>query len=922
MKNNLAVSLNGKWVVDYISQTPYEGEAEPVFDRSIYNADCITVGVVPAYFEDQLDRYRETAIHTKFAWNPMYTLQPYPQAGYCPDTALPYPVGCFMYQRTVTLSEADICGNEALYVGGVQNTLTLWINGKYVGRHEGYSVEFFIDIPAGLLQVGENRITLTVSNNRLAGYKGRPVSGLTSRAANECTGGIWGDVEIRSYPDGVRDVWVSVKEDLSAFTVKTVGGEDGSKTVEIFDGKREVFHGEIPEGESELAISALDYERWSPDAPKLYTARVTTAHQTLTARFGIRRLAAVGTRLFLNGKPYFFKGTCEHCYHPVTVHPTRDKSYYKKVIRTLKQLGFNSIRFHTYVPMPEYMEAADELGMVLEVETPNNTTYAEWLEIVNKCRHYTSVCAYSSGNEMVIDEDYIEHLRAVAGYVHTASDALFSPMSAMRGIEYHSYGDCRIEPPFTHNPKRLKALSEFCDLYNPVSLSLASYTSCEGTHEVLDARNVIYKKPILSHEICIHGTYIDLSLKDRYRGTVMGDTEFMSSVEKHLADKGLLDRGPLYYQQSVKWQKMLRKHCFETVRRCETFAGYDFLGDIDTHWHTFGYCVGMMNEFYELKAGETVENVLRYNSDAVLLCDLPRNPSYTAGEQVDLPILVSNYGDPMETVALTWRIKGDGKAIARGTCRFESIPAGEIASLCNVYFTIPEIEKPMKLTLTVMLSGGDVDLENKWEIYAFPKPEALPTQDEINVAGLTVAKEMTVDELAARMKAGERVLLLGASPFRSEKTTFQIAVAGRTHGHLATVIADHPIMEDFPHDGYCAFRFRDMLNSRAAILDITSLPHDPIIDIATSYKNARREALLFEYQIGEGKLLVCTLNMKEGDIPAAWLYGRMLSYAMSDEFAPKNRLSFAELYALCTEAETVETVNSNLAMNCNDITMN
>ena len=107
----------------------------------------------------------------------------------------------------------------------------------------------------------------------------------------------------------------------------------------------------------------------------------------IEGRFGVRRLTADGIRLKLNSKPYYFRGTCEHCYHPITVHPTRDKEYYRRVIRILKELGFNSVRFHTYVPMPEYMEAADELGMVFEIETPNNTTYAEWLEIVNKCRH-------------------------------------------------------------------------------------------------------------------------------------------------------------------------------------------------------------------------------------------------------------------------------------------------------------------------------------------------------------------------------------------------------------------------------------------------------------------------------------------------------------------------------------------------------
>ena len=33
-----------------------------------------------------------------------------------------------------------------------------------------------------------------------------------------------------------------------------------------------------------------------------------------------------------------------------------DVNYYKKVIRTLKKLGFNAVRFHTWVPVKEYLE--------------------------------------------------------------------------------------------------------------------------------------------------------------------------------------------------------------------------------------------------------------------------------------------------------------------------------------------------------------------------------------------------------------------------------------------------------------------------------------------------------------------------------------------------------------------------------------
>ncbi len=920
---DLKISLNGTWLADYISNEPYISEIEPslgTYAELKDNTEAVTAVPVPGYFEDMGDLFRSTPLHTKLSYNPLYTLQRYPQTGYVPDMALPNPYGSFVYNRKFNIDEPSFSECE-LYVGGVQNTLSAWINGVYLGRHEGYSAEFFLKVPENTLKAGENNITLAVSNNRLSGYMGRPVSGLTSRAANECTGGIWGDVELRFYPDGLRDVWVSTAPDLTSFTLKCIGGELSVKNVEIYDGKKLILSATVPEGESEINISSVGFGLWSPDSPKLYTALVKTEDQRLSRRFGIRRLTASGTKLCFNGSPYFFRGTCEHLYQPLTVHPTRDKKYYRRVLRTLKELGFNSIRFHTWVPMPEYMEAADEIGMILEVETPNNTTYAEWEDIVSSCRRFASVCAYSSGNEMVIDEDYIEHLRACAGYVHRESDSLFSPMSAMRGVEYHSYGDCKVDEPFPHNPKRLAALSEFCDIYNSYALGLTSYESTYGDHETLDKRNSVYKKPILSHEICIQGTYCDLSLEERYKGTRIGDTEFMSSVRRHLEDKGLLDKAPLYYKNSSLMQAVQRKYCFETLRRSETFAGYDFLGDIDTHWHTFGYCVGMMNEFYELKPGETRENVLRYNSDTVLLCDLPKSRNLLSGKKISLPLLVSNYGAYIEKATLTVRVTAGSYTLMRREIRLSDIKQGEIIPIYTAELNIPRLEAPEIVRISARLSGQDVEADNLWELYAFPKVRSV-TKKELRTKGITVAEDMSADELLKKLSAGESVVIFGTGPFPSVKTAYRLSVAGRTTGHLGTVISDHPITEKIPHEGFCSMQFKDMLNGGSSvILDYKKAPHEPIIDIITTYKNARREALLAEMQIGEGKLIICPMNFNESDPMAAFLKNAILEYAVSEEFAPKLKLTKAEL-ALMLEADSItEEANANTAKNKNDITM-
>ena len=920
-------SLNGDWTMAYLGAEAYTSEREPDV-RLQDGADPVSDGflikdAVPAYWEDMTDKFRATRLHMYLRYNPLYTDQRYPQSGYVPDMALPNIVGSFAYSRTVNITAPIAAEEIRIFVGGAQNTVSSWINGHFLGRHEGYSSPFDLVVPKELLTVGANRVTLSVSNTRLSGYMGRPVSGCTSRAANECTGGIYGDVELRAYSSPLRDAWVNVCAGLESFEVNVELAYPAECSVTVSDGTSVLKRAKIEKGGGRVAISTDGLTLWSPERPQRYTLTVECMGETLTRLVGIRRFEARGITTYLNGKPFFVRGICEHGYYPMTAHPEHDKKYYLKVIRRLKELGFNFIRFHTWVPVREYLEAADELGILIEVETPNNTTISEWADIVRYTRRYTAPVLYSSGNEMVIDEDYIEHLRAAAELVHRDNDALFSPMSAMRGIEYFTFGDDPVEEPFLHNARRLALLGEFADVYNTYSLGDVSYTSERGVPAEIDRRNAVYKKPLLTHEICINGTYCDLSLADRYRGTRIGDTRLFSSVEEHLGDKGLLDRAPIYFKNSSEWQRRLRKHCFETVRRSETFAGYDYLGDIDHHWHTFGYCVGMMNEFYELKPGESVENVRRYNADTVLLADLPRIVNFESGERFTAPILVSNYGEPIASARLDVVLKSADRVLYRREIRLRDIPAGSVTKLYEIDLNMPKCDTPSALTLSVRLSGGNTDVQNEWELYLFPRvaDRSLKVASRTR-GGAIVSSGMTAEELTRVLKSGEKVLIFGTEPFASARTNFQISLAGRTEGHLATYIDESPLMREFPHSGFCSWQFREMMNGgRSVLLDLPIADYSPVIEIASAYKNARREALIAEYRVGDGRLLVCGLALRDDDPGARWLKSLILTYADSDRFDPAPRLSFAELATLASLESIADTANANAARNANDITM-
>jgi len=915
------ISLNGTWGMDY-DPMPYTASVLPQRKtHPIPNA-------VPGYWEDMCDVFRRAPFFCFLQVNPEYGIQRYPIADVVPDMALPNITGNFFYTRTFCCGDADCASLAAeLAFEGAQNAVSAWINGTFLGRHEGYSAPFSFVIPKGTLHNGENTIVLSVSNHRLAGYNGEPVSGVTSRAACECSGGIYGNVEVRLHRSALRDVYVTTAEDLSSVTVHVETAASVSFAWTLYDGNTPLQSGTA---DGDFTIDVRDLTNWSPDCPKRYRICLKDGDYTLEHSFGIRRLTVDGVHLRLNGELICMRGICEHGYFPLTAHPCRDITYYRNIIRTLKRLGFNFIRFHTHIPMPEYMQAADELGMVMHVESPNNTSLAEWKEIVRYCRRYTAPVIYCCGNELMMDDPFIAHQHQCADAVHAGTDALFSPMSAMRGVEYMwtepGIEKETVDVPFRHNPRRLGILSQFCDLYSSYANERLSYNSLDADPAEQDVWSDVYGKPRLSHEICIHGTYADLSIKDRYRGTRIGETELFTSVERHLEDVGLLDRAPVYYKHSCEWQRRLRKHCFEACRASKKLAGFDYLGDIDHHWHTFGYNVGMMNEFYELKPGETVRNVRMYNGDTVLLCDLGTDFNFTAGDMLETNLSVSNYGGEIRGASLTMRLTdvSSDRTLYRRTVKVGDLQNGFVGAVHQLKVRLPKCEKPMALKLYVSLSGGDRDAENEWELYVFPKPKARKLPQN-----LVVSNGIDGDTLLSALESGYDVVLFAADPeklpFAAQKTSFRISLAGRTHGNLATILADHPALDDLPHEGFCGWQFRRMLEG-SAVQFCDGVPFDPILDVANTHKNAQRLASIFEYAVcgSEGKtakLLVCTLRFSDDDPAAVWLKDALLSYAAGDGFLPRQTVTTMQLAAMFDRTASYTAVNTNVAFNPNDKTM-
>ena len=83
-----------------------------------------------------------------------------------------------------------------------------------------------------------------------------------------------------------------------------------------------------------------------------------------------------------------------------------------------------------------------------------------------------------------------------------------------------------------------------------------------------------------------------------------------------------------------------------------------------------------------------------------------------------------------------------------------------------------------------------------------------------------------------------------------------------------------------------------------------------------------RQSSLFEYRVGEGRLLVCSFRFDAADPAAKWLKSKLAGYAASDRFAPRHSLSPAQLAAVIDAPLISGAVNDNRARNPADSSSN
>jgi len=725
------VDLSGPWAFAYL---PGEAGQTP----ELLPADeARAVMPAPGYWDDHLEALRRAGWADRLRFNPDHASIALPMTGLAPDASLPYLVGVGQYE---TQFDAPQSGRVTVECPPAFIEAWLWLNGRRLAHQPHYSTGWSVPLDDAIRLGETNRLSIQVANTspRLRGCITRGFKGYSA--------GLAGPVRLRvTGPARIADCYVRTDDAGEGLRWRVEidrpgQGAELSLHWRVLDSAdRSLVAEGHRTGEPGLNVwstNANGLAEWSDRSPRLYVIELTVHDRDARSdvhrqSFGLRRIAADEHALRLNDKPLYLRGATEHAYFPETCTAPLDKSSYRRNIARIRQLGFNWLRFHTWIPPAPYLHAADEMGMLVQVEPPVGADERHWRDVLRACRKHPSVVIYCAGNEELLDEAKLDQLQRWAALQREqAPDALFNPQEALRGVEYGwreaDLGEDAKTEPYPHNPRRLERLKHFSDCFGQFSWGWLSYHSADGDARRIDERLRAYERPCLSHEIGIHGSYLNLDLEHRHHQSRIGP-EMYAAVRRHLRDRGLEHRAAEYHRLSCAWMRSLRKHAVETARRSSRLAGYDLLGAIDFHWHRTGYPCGVMNEFYEMKPDETAADVRRYNAASVLLLDHRGQWAVYAATAWRAEAAVSLFAEEsLENATLEWTLRDDeGRVHRAGERAIGQIETGRVVELGQITLRIPALRRPAELTLTLRLRSETLELSNDWPLWVYPTPASL-----------------------------------------------------------------------------------------------------------------------------------------------------------------------------------------------------
>lgn len=371
--------------------------------------------------------------------------------------------GYAWHRRAFDVTPAMAGKQARLVFEGVDYTADVWLNGQYLGHHEGYFQTFDFDV-SSKIKAGKNELTVLVNSpletpqawsrhkqilkGIFSHHDTRPGGAWSVRGQEQNTGGIWAPVRLE-VSDGIAlrnvavapqklegDIW-SMRAELALDSKLPAGSTvdvEATLTPENFSGKpqtyRQQFKVEPGQATLPLQFNVSQPQLWWPvghGKPNLYRLKLSLKSpqsanaDTLAQRdtvFGFReiRMDEATQQWLVNGKRLFVRGTN---YISTQWLAEMTPQRYQRDISLMRDANINAVRVHAHIEAPAFYETCDRNGMLVLQDYMLQWGYSDdqafmaeaerqAVDMVHSLSNHPSIAVWSLHNEPPWDSPWMQ----------------------------------------------------------------------------------------------------------------------------------------------------------------------------------------------------------------------------------------------------------------------------------------------------------------------------------------------------------------------------------------------------------------------------------------------------------------------------------------------------------------------------------
>ena len=818
----------------------------------------------------------------------------------------------------------------------------LWINHNYIGSYNSLCTPHSYDISA---YSGKEKILITVCvDNSTYPTKG---GHMTSPDTQTNWNGITGEISLRfNDRNNIRNVKASADMQKRQVTLQFLTGgsfdwmqakgewfDINGKIQDILPQTLEVLHQDKHHAQAvfKLSDNAPVWDEYHPVLCRLTLHPADSTDDTEIC-FGLTDFKAEGMQFTSHGRPVFLRGKHDGMIFPLTGAAPTTVEEWLKILQISKSYGINHYRFHTCCPPDAAFTAADLLGMYFEPEIPfwgtlqspdeegfneSEQSYliSEGRRILDTFGNHPSFCMFSLGNELWGNPRRMGEI--ISNYKKSEKRILFTQGSnnfqhfpniqpeedffvgvrlshdrLIRG----SYGSCdmpyghvQADRPSTMHCYDNQIIPETSALESengetPQEIEIQYGTGVKKVKVGQKIDGLIPDKPVITHEIGQYCTYPDFNEIEKYTGVLQARN--FEIFKERLEKAGMADLAQDFFTCSGQLAVQCYKEELESALRSRYISGFQIL-DIQDFSGQGTALVGILDAFMESKKMISKKDWRGFCSDSVLLGQFP---DYVLTDELNMKVSLRHYSPVPVTEPVQYVVQRGNTIIAEGELPV-NIHGQGLFEIGEIHLKLKQASHVHKIKITLTLPHTE-NFYRLWQFPVTPMPE-LESNEK-----LCITSNKT--EMLFMLKEGRNVLYFPNHirnsiqgfyctdfwcypMFRDISLSMGKTVPVGTLG--LNIHKHHQALGKFRCERWSTPQWYDIVtHSDCAVLD--GMKIHPIVQMIDNFDRNHKLGILFECNVGDGKLLVCTTKLSEiADRPETAQFAQsIIDYASSEAF--------------------------------------